>query len=109
MPLDGTGTSRPSVVPSPSWPALLAPQHQPLPSLRTAHTCCAPAATATGSGIDGTRTGRGDDVPFPSPSSPAAPSPQHQSPSARVAAQVCCRPTAALVTAVSPATLIGCV
>src|SRR5215471_9803566 len=106
-PVTIAGTGRLRIVPSPSCPAVLAPQQRIAPLWRIAQVCCAPVATATGSVNVGTRTGRGCDAPPALPSWPVLLAPQQKSPEARVAAQVWLTPVATWVTPVSGCTRAG--
>src|SRR5438105_127328 len=68
-PLTATGVSRfVVIVPMPSWPRLLAPQHFAEPSASTAQVKNRPAATATALLMPLTTTGLEDGVVLPLPS-----------------------------------------
>src|SRR5438034_603463 len=73
-----TGTLKARVVPSPSWPAPLPPQHQTVSSARRAQVWWSPARTATASNRIFTGRAGGRGTTPPSPSSPALFQPQHQ-------------------------------
>src|SRR6188768_1416095 len=88
-PCTSTGVSRRCVVPSPSWPYWLSPQHLTPPPRRTAQLWLSPPATAM------TPLARPDTAPglhrswvVPSPSCPRLLSPQHSTPPSLVSAQV---------------------
>ena len=57
MPVTATGTDEPVVVPLPSWPELLEPQHETVPSDPRAQTLVRRAATAVAFEIPDTTTG----------------------------------------------------
>src|SRR5438876_780697 len=71
------GTSRFVLVPSPSWPDPLAPQHFTTPVTSTAQVWEAPAAIAVTPPRSGTVVGTSRFVVVPSPSCPEVLSPQH--------------------------------
>jgi hypothetical protein len=95
------------VVPSPSWPRLLSPQHSTAPLARTAQVWLAPAVTDTASSMPNTATGRVRWLVLASPSWPRALSPQHTTAPERRTAQVCVEPTATCVASSRPATSVG--
>ena len=68
VPATGTGVVRGVVVPSPSCPFRLLPQHLTVPSVRTAHVAPLPATIATAPVSPLTATGVAPDAPVPSPS-----------------------------------------
>src|SRR5436190_19235316 len=85
-----TGSGRSVVVPSPSWPALLAPQHLTVPDCSTAQVCARPAATrVTPLARPVTSTGTALNAPADgAPSWPRLLSPQHLTPPDDVTMQV---------------------
>ena len=88
-----TGLGEPVVVPFPSWPHSLTPQHRTVPSPRSAQLWCHhPAVTATGLLIPGTRTGIAELRDVPSPSCPNSFCPQHWTELSPRSAQVCRHP-----------------
>src|SRR4051794_16880782 len=94
-PETSVGTSRSVVVPSPSWPARLPPQHFTPPPLVSAHVCPVAAASATTpDGRAGTATGVRRAVVVPSPSCPLPLPPQHLTPPTLESAQMWEKPTA---------------
>src|SRR3989304_8907950 len=96
-PLTSTGVRRSAVVPSPSWPKVLNPQHLTPPALVTAQVCADPdppstaatllASPATNAGVPRLRV-------VPSPSCPLKLYPQHSTPPLPVSKQVCRHPVA---------------
>ena len=82
-PVTATGVSCSSIVPSPSWPVALYPQHSTPPALVKAHECASPVATAIAFVIPETSTGVVHAVgsqALPSPSWPSVLLPQHLTP-----------------------------
>src|SRR5262245_55934360 len=78
------------LVPSPSCPDTLLPQHHKVPSDLRAHVNCAPVAiSATSEPSAITCTGDGAVVVVPSPTAPALLPPQHQSVPSVLRAHVC--------------------
>src|SRR5207253_561509 len=76
-PMTRTGTSRTSVVPSPSWPCPLSPQHATPPSPMSAQLWFLPAATAVTPLVRPvTSTGVALPTCVPSPNTPIAAQPQ---------------------------------
>ena len=104
----GTGLS--VVLPSPSWPDPLAPQHLTPPESVSTHVSLPPEAMATTPlARPVTSTGvRLSMVVAPVPSAPLAFEPQHWTPPAAVIAHVCASPAATEVTPLaSPVTATG--
>src|SRR5688500_19029380 len=91
-----TGSGRSVAVPSPSWPALLLPQHLTADGFNTAHVWAPPAATLiTPLARPVTSTGTGLNAPADgAPNWPRLLSPQHLTPPAAVTMHVCWVPTA---------------
>ena len=85
----GVGVDRFVVVPSPSWPAKLLPQHRTAPPDVRAHAWACPVATAS-TPLDSPLTGTGVSrvVVVPSPSWPELFWPQHMTPPPDVTAHV---------------------
>src|ERR1700687_298890 len=75
-PFTATGVERLVVVPSPSWPLLLLPQANTLPSAWSARTCESPEAIAVIPVAPVTAIGREEFSDRPRPSSPDESSPQ---------------------------------
>src|SRR5207237_1185347 len=97
-PETSTGVWRSVVVPSPSWPQSLLPQHLTPPALVRAQVWSPPAAiAATPLASPETSTGVWRLVVVPSPSSPYSLSPQHLTRPALVIAQVWPPPAAIAV------------
>src|SRR5450830_575015 len=94
-----TGVRRVVVVPSPSCPLVLEPQHFTPPPLVSAQVWLVPAATAV-TPLDRplTATGARRCVVVPSPSCPKLLLPQHHTPPPLVSAQVWEPPAATAVT-----------
>lgn len=88
-PITSAGLDLFVVVPSPSWPVLLLPQHLTAPVFVTAHVRAYPNATLT-TPVDNptTSTGVSRLVVVPSPSCPRLLDPQHLTPPAVVSAHV---------------------
>src|SRR5580700_6343255 len=78
-PTTGTGVDRLVVVPSPSWPSALSPQHWTVPSVSSAQALKAAAKTADALVIPLTKTGvvLPPVVPLPSSPKPVPMPPQH--------------------------------
>ena len=87
------------VVPSPSSPEELDPQHHGAPALVSAQVLLDPAARDAIVGKPGTCTGAARLVVVPSPSCPEVLDPQHQTAPATVLPHVCQEPEAMLVNA----------
>ena len=108
-PLTSTGTLLSVVVPFPSWPKTLSPQHLTAPALVSAQVWTLPAAialTPLASPLTSTGTLLSVFVPFPSWPKPLKP--QHLTPPALVSAQVWTPPAAiALTPLASPLTSTG--
>src|SRR5439155_12116393 len=98
-PETATGVWRSVVVPSPSWPSALRPQHLTPPALVSAQVWKSPAEiAATPLGSPETATGVWRSVIVPSPSWPEPLSPQHLTPPPLVSAQLCRAPAASAAT-----------
>src|SRR6185312_7082045 len=92
-PTTSTGACRVVVVPSPSSPWLLSPQHLTAPAAVTTHTCIPPTEMETAPRErPTTSTGRALSTVDPSPSWPARLSPQHLTAPALVTAHVLKKP-----------------
>jgi hypothetical protein len=102
----GVGTAVPEAPPpSPSWPCVSDPQHQALPSDRSAQVLFWFAESATTSVRPGTSCGVGSLAPVtPMPSWPALLAPQQDTVSSRVSAQVCASPAATATTSAATST-----
>lgn len=88
-PPTGVGTTRVVALPIPSCPAVLPPQQETPPPVRTTHVCTLPEAISTASVTPETRTGTVLlPVVVPFANCPDALSPQHQTSPATVNAQV---------------------
>ena len=94
------------MVPSPSCPSMLRPQHCIVPSARTAQLCQAPVVRAVAVVMPLTVTGTAENpVVVPSPSCPESATPQHCTRPSDRRAQVCSSPSEislALVTLLTP-------
>ena len=108
-PVTATGTLLSVVVPSPSWPYSLKPQHWTPPSVVSAQVWYAPAAIASTSlEAPVTATGTLLSVVVPSPSWPFSLKPQHWTPPPVVSAQVWNPPAAMAATPLArPLTATG--
>src|SRR5262249_42867022 len=108
-PITSTGVRRSVVVPSPSWPNSLSPQHLTVLALVSAHVWKLPAAiAATPLPRPTTATGIERSVLVPSPSWPYELSPQHLTAPAVVSAQLWRSPVATAATPLpSPTTATG--
>src|SRR2546428_5554873 len=94
-PTTSTGVERSLVVPSPSSPSMLSPQHLTPPALVSAQVWKTPAAiAATPPPRPETSTGAWRSVVVPSPSWPERLKPQHLTPPALVSAHECDSPAA---------------
>src|SRR5258706_1494375 len=90
----GWGVARGRVVPSPSWPASLAPQQRTPPFARPAQVWSPPSATTVALVIQGTEAGVLRLVLRLSPSWPLVPAPQQRTVPSTSTAQLCARPVA---------------
>src|SRR4051812_26589353 len=102
-----SGRSDNSVTPSPSWPAVFAPQHQTVPSLRRAHECAPPAAIASTLVSPPTGTGTLLESVLPLPSWPLSFAPQQLTVASPSIAQVWRAPAAIARACPSPLTSLG--
>src|SRR5262245_96509 len=92
-----TGVVLATVVPSPSWPHWLLPQHQRVPSIFRAQLRRVPSeisATALPSALAPACTGVVFEVKVPSPSWPESFAPQHHRVPSVLRAQLCPSPSA---------------
>jgi len=95
-----TGVELGVVVPSPSWPSSLPPQHPTVPSESSAQACSRPAEIATAPVRVGTLTGVEENVIGPEPSWPASLLPQHSTAPPTTSAHAYSSPAEMAVTAV---------
>src|SRR5262245_61217355 len=102
-----TGVGLEVVVPLPSWPLPLAPQHETVLSVRRAQANALPADTQLAPVSPDTVTGEVLFVVDPSPSWPETFSPQHAAAPVERAAQACVEPTVTLVAFVMPLINVG--
>src|SRR5688572_6894917 len=104
-----TGTSVPTLLPLPSWPYWLSPQHTALPFERSAQLDCCEAAICTASSSPETVTGTRLRIPeaLSSPSSPATLRPQHFTLPPSSSAQLWSPPAANPATPERPGTVVG--
>src|SRR6188768_1051946 len=95
------------VVPSPSCPTELLPQHATVPSAFTAHECELPSASPRTPDRPDTAVGIKRSSVVPSPSWPYVFLPQHDTVSSFFSAQACPTPSAIMETPERPGTSVG--
>ena len=100
------GSARSLIEPSPSCPALFAPQHTAAPA-RAAHVWRAPALSALAPASPATATGAARSLIEPSPSWPRSFAPQQRTLPSLSRAQVCSSPATSCVALAIPATATG--
>ena len=110
MPSTSTGTEEPAsspLVPLPSWPYALWPQHVMVPFWRSAQECKWPAVMDVASVMPSTSTGTEEPVFVLLPSWPYVLWPQHVVVPFWRSAQECASPAVMAVASVMPSTLTG--
>src|SRR5947207_792874 len=106
-PLTSTGAGALVVVPFPSCPAKLSPQHLTVPPPSSAQVCLYPQDTATASSIPTTATGVVASVFVPLPSWPRSLRPQHRTAPPASSAHACWGPADSALAPASPLTATG--
>ena len=106
-PLTARGTLLPRVLPSPSWPAPLSPQHHAAPSPVRPHVCRAPAVSITKLWLPATGAGAGGPAVRPFPSCPLAFNPQQTALPPEESPQVWSPPATRAAKPLAPLTITG--
>src|SRR5262245_35381766 len=107
FPRTGTGTAESPLVPLPSCPFSLLPQHQTLPDARAAHAWSPPAPSAVTFVSPETDCGLLPPLVWPLPSWPLADAPQHWIARPSTSAQACRAPATTWVAVVMFWTVSG--